>query len=331
MLMSVFKKELTADQLPYRYGPETAHELDLNKQEKARALSLLSNDSVEFYIIKNKFHPAKLTLVNKPWNVCAVNKGETVDALIIVHTRTGSFELREFIRRTWANRTLFPTVNVAFVIGRSASDNINSEIDNEAARHGDIMQGNFTDTYLNLPFKPLAWLPWINNNCLNAKLLIKVDDDVVVNTRRVLDFVKTNRLNHQERSFTCDMLKESRIDRDPHSPYFISFDEHEADQELYDPYCNGAAMLISNDLIPLLNNLTYTTSSTRFDDVYLGMLAKRIGHGTETTVKFVDSTGLMCKNCNELLHMFKDVSPYLFILNVKKIEDHESMWRRLQT
>jgi hypothetical protein len=176
--------------------------------------------------------------------------------LIYVHTRVGSHKLRNIMRQTWANRKTFPKVNVALVLGRSLNRTVNELIDVEARNYGDIILGDYTDVYLNLTFKALSWMRWIKYNCMNAKLLLKIDDDVVVNTFKVLEYANSGLLKLPPTSFLCWLLDNVPIVRDKNSPYYVSFDEYERDRRYFEPYC--AAFFISNDLVPILYNLSHT-------------------------------------------------------------------------
>ena len=98
--------------------------------------------------------------------------------LILVHSAVDHFERRARIRRTWANESLLLTshsvksrdsitvrMETVFVVGRTPPASVlrrpgdaerqssegvtrvQSQLEEEAVRHGDILQGNFIDTY----------------------------------------------------------------------------------------------------------------------------------------------------------------------------------------
>ena len=45
----------------------------------------------------------------------------------------------------------------------------------------------FIDHYYNLTLKSLSILHWAQNKCKNSKLIVKTDDDVIVNINLILD------------------------------------------------------------------------------------------------------------------------------------------------
>lgn len=57
----------------------------------------------------------------------------------------------------------------------------------ESRRFGDILQGDFLDTYRNLTRKHLMGLQWATNNCKGVKYIMKMDDDIVVNIYGILE------------------------------------------------------------------------------------------------------------------------------------------------
>ncbi|NXH38453.1 B3G5B glucosaminyltransferase, partial [Dicaeum eximium] len=61
----------------------------------------------------------------------------------------------------------------------------------ESRQHGDILQGDFADTYGNLSRKTLLLLRWARACCAPAPFLLKADDDVFVNVPAVATYLAT--------------------------------------------------------------------------------------------------------------------------------------------
>ncbi|NXR67146.1 B3G5B glucosaminyltransferase, partial [Rhadina sibilatrix] len=59
----------------------------------------------------------------------------------------------------------------------------------ESRQHGDILQGDFGDTYANLTLKTLLLLRWARACCGGAPFLLKADDDVFVNVPAVATYL----------------------------------------------------------------------------------------------------------------------------------------------
>ncbi|KAH3786410.1 hypothetical protein DPMN_164517 [Dreissena polymorpha] len=51
----------------------------------------------------------------------------------------------------------------------------------EFEEYHDMLQGVFRDAYRNLTHKGVMGYRWITERCRNAKLILKTDDDIVVN------------------------------------------------------------------------------------------------------------------------------------------------------
>jgi beta-1,3-galactosyltransferase 1 len=77
-------------------------------------------------------------------------------------------------------------VNVAFVLGLSKNETLNSKVREENEKFGDIIQGDFYDAYRNLSFKSIIQWRWSMYNCRNARFFGKIDDDVFLNTPLLL-------------------------------------------------------------------------------------------------------------------------------------------------
>ena len=75
-----------------------------------------------------------------------------------VFSPSSNFQQRNVIRETWGNRSLFPNLKVAFVVSVSVIKSIHTLLFDEVKQYGDIIQGNFFDSYRNLTMKSiLAW------------------------------------------------------------------------------------------------------------------------------------------------------------------------------
>ncbi|NWH42157.1 B3GT4 galactosyltransferase, partial [Chloropsis hardwickii] len=61
----------------------------------------------------------------------------------------------------------------------------------EWRQHGDILQGDFGDTYGHLSLKTLLLLRWARRCCEAAPFLLKADDDVFVNVPAVATYLAT--------------------------------------------------------------------------------------------------------------------------------------------
>ncbi|NXP42902.1 B3GT4 galactosyltransferase, partial [Leiothrix lutea] len=61
----------------------------------------------------------------------------------------------------------------------------------ESRQRGDILQGDFRDSYANLTLKTLLLLRWARACCPGAPFLLKADDDVFLNVPAVATYLAT--------------------------------------------------------------------------------------------------------------------------------------------
>ena len=83
---------------------------------------------------------------------------------------------------------LFPNIKLAFILGKTNDTDINFQIKNESDLNGDLIQGNFNDTYRNLPYKLLTAFKWISRYCSNAKFVVRIHGDILLNTFNLIKF-----------------------------------------------------------------------------------------------------------------------------------------------
>lgn len=64
-------------------------------------------------------------------------------------------------------------------------------ITSEQRRFGDLVQGNFIESYRNLTHKHLMGLKWASTRCSESQFIIKIDDDTVYNIYSVYHYLQT--------------------------------------------------------------------------------------------------------------------------------------------
>merc|ERR1712241_1143028 len=83
------------------------------------------------------------------------------------------FKQREVIRKTWGYEKRFSgvTIKTVFLLGSTESPNsaLMSQIKTEYDTYGDIIQGNFIDSYYNNTIKTMMGLRWAAELCHRAR------------------------------------------------------------------------------------------------------------------------------------------------------------------
>ena len=129
-------------------------------------------------------------IINPGYSVCNQSSNSSVYVLVYVHSGPTNYQRRMVIRETWSTRTLFPDLRLVFMIGKSMDKTVMKAIGYENELYRDIVQEDFIDAYKNLTYKGIMALKWISNYCPQTKYVLKVDDDVVVNTFTMMNHLK---------------------------------------------------------------------------------------------------------------------------------------------
>lgn len=130
--------------------------------------------------------------------------------VILIPSIPGNRRVRDAIRNSWGsvatghiwpNATLDVKVTLAFLLGKSKSPDIEKSIKQESLEKGDIVQGNFIDSYYNLTLKVLLGLKWVSQYCNEAEYVLKADADTFVNLPRLIDVLKQDTVGFEGRIF----------------------------------------------------------------------------------------------------------------------------------
>ena len=116
---------------------------------------------------------------------------------IAVISAPDNFEKRNLIRQTWRKNLnsnhdgVMGLSGFAFSLGMTQNNMTQSKIDQESKMYGDIIQSDVLDSYKNLTLKLVGLFNWLYRNCAKADFVFKVDDDVYVNVRNLVQLVQT--------------------------------------------------------------------------------------------------------------------------------------------
>ena len=246
---------------------------------KAKIKSALNNAAIESITSLvnplNKFNYSYLINTNN--NYCGKDNGKNLLFIAFVPVSPNSFEIRDLIRSTWANdKYLKLKAKVIFLIGKSNESVVNLQIKNESLKYSDIVQNDFMDTYYNLTIKTIMGFKWVSSFCQNAQYTLKIDDDVVVNVPFFIDYLEelVRKNKHQKNSLIGRFFKKAKVIRNSKSKFYVPRNEFEND--FYNEYCEGPAYLLTNDLVVKMYEKSLNTKMIKFEDIYVGILAKSL-------------------------------------------------------
>lgn len=253
------------------------------------------------------------TFLMNPKQKCDRANGDTQIRLVyLVKSAPSHFERRASIRKTWGYERRFSDVPVktVFLLGQ-ASGELGDRLIQEHNASGDLVQGDFVDSYYNNTQKTLMGLKWAFESCPGARFYMYVDDDYYVSTRNVLRFLR-NPVNYpkyledptidfddvlsQNKAFEgrkgrqlkqmiefdlpedallyAGFVMFSRPQRHWLGKWSITMDTYP--YHMYPPYVTAGAYVLSSEALKKFYYGSMFVKPYVFDDVYLGILAKKL-------------------------------------------------------
>ena len=245
--------------------------------------------------MKKLDNPYSFKFITTCPNICSESP---IFLVIFVHSKFDHFTKRNIIRDTWASlkNYHFKYIATVFLLGQSKNSSLQGLIDAEAEKHGDIIQGQFLDTYRNMTHKHLTGLKWVTQFCSQSKFVLKVDDDTFVNTIRLVHFLE--RHTDAAGSVTlknaifCRTLEGAVPERNKTNKHYVTLEEYSA--SFYPTYCSGLAYITTTEVVKQLHKFSSFTNFFWIDDIYItGMVAERINAArTRPHIPFDFATGM---------------------------------------
>ncbi|VDK40350.1 unnamed protein product [Taenia asiatica] len=148
----------------------------------------------------------------------------------------------------------------------------------EIAHYDDILLGDYEDTYFNLTWKTVTNLRWLSAFCgqRNGDVFLVLDDDHKVNFTYLEALLKTLQPDVKRQSIFGLIGRRDPAHRRPNGKRFLSYREFPWD--IMAPYPRGFGQLFGAGIIDdLAIGSAYTRYNYAPEDVYLGMLALKLG------------------------------------------------------
>lgn len=204
--------------------------------------------------------------------------------LLAIKSLAPHFDRRQAIRESWgrAGSLRNNTIVTVFLLGNATSvdhhPDLSEMLQYESRRHKDIIQWDYRDSFFNLTVKEVLFLEWIQTRCPGARFIFKGDDDVFVNTYRILNFLKDLPESKAKDLFVGDVITNAGPHRDKKVKYFIPESLYVG---TYPPYAGGGGYLYSGDIAARLHNVSQHVALYPIDDVYTGMCLRKLGLAPE--------------------------------------------------
>uniref|UniRef100_UPI0037E81D47 N-acetyllactosaminide beta-1,3-N-acetylglucosaminyltransferase 2 n=1 Tax=Semicossyphus pulcher TaxID=241346 RepID=UPI0037E81D47 len=235
----------------------------------------------------------------QPDGVCgagSVGEKEPPLLLLAIKTTELNFKNRQAIRQTWGQAGWIAGqkwngsrgeesggyVRRVFLLGKEDPEELGVDTSEllrmESQNYGDILQWDFKDTFFNLTLKDLLFWDWFSRFCNRTRFVFKGDDDVFVNTLRMITFLQEQLKMPQAHKALKDFMVGDVIgaalpSRANESKYFIPDSFYKG---LYPMYAGGGGVLYSGLLAKRLHNISKKVHLFPIDDVYVGMCMIRL-------------------------------------------------------
>ena len=218
-------------------------------------------------VVQKKYEFKLVEHLDKYKDLCS----ESPHFLVFVHSHPANQGRRDMIRETWASQAFTLGGVVIFIMGTESKHRL--VIKKEVQDYGDILQYDFTDNYRNLVYKSIMSLKFTSIlNCLSVKYVVKTDDDVILNLKRIEDILKS--FQNQTRILLGSQASNNLVQRA--GKWRVPVDLYPHTQ--FPVHLSGAAYVISIDTVCKLAELSETVPAIPIEDVYItGILAERAG------------------------------------------------------
>lgn len=206
---------------------------------------------------------------------------EKLDLFIIVKSAMGNFGQRNAIRQTYGQENLIPgtIVRTLFFLGvDSPKSDTQKLIDIEMADYKDIIQIDFRDNYYNNTIKTMMSFRWLYEHCPTADYYLFTDDDMFISVKNLLDYVHgglTDSIVSENQDIYAGYVFKSAPQRIHSSKWRVSLEEYPWNK--WPPYVTAGAYVVSNKYMKMLYAGSLFVKHFRFDDIYLGIVAKKVG------------------------------------------------------
>lgn len=201
--------------------------------------------------------------------------------VLLVPVAPQNLEARQAIRQTWGQQSLVQgeEVHTLFMLGITEGDGaeqVREEIQQENLKHGDLIQSNFLDSYLNLTIKTMVIMDWLATRCPAAAYGMKIDSDMFLNIDNLVTMLKRPDIP-KENYLTGMLMLDRPVIRSKDSKWYVP--EELFPDSTYPPYALGMGYVFSNDLPGKFVEVSKSIKPFNIEDAYVGMCMKRLGLG----------------------------------------------------
>ena len=232
--------------------------------------------------------------------VCLMRDGEAVHTVIVVVSAIGDWRERKLTRNTWGSvkHVGRRRVETLYLVGRSNLTTDQVKLQKEIKRFGDIVQVDIMDSYRNLTLKTIMALKWVNENCSDAKFVLKTDHDAFISVSKLIcsltslpnerqRFLYTGRIRnntHPLRPRTKPVRPYLKTPESLYRKWTLTYNEYPGDD--LPVYCAGEGYVLSNVAARRIVQQAAFIQLVHLEDVFVGICAKSCGIKASYTPNF---------------------------------------------
>ncbi|KAF7842907.1 hydroxyproline O-galactosyltransferase GALT2 [Senna tora] len=213
------------------------------------------------------FSPQKVLEMSQTWKASLLPKSP-IKLFIGVLSASNHFAERMAIRKTWMQSAAIKSsdVVVRFFVALNPRKEVNAVLKKEAAYFGDIVILPFMDRYELVVLKTIAICEFGVQN-VTASYIMKCDDDTFIRVDTVLKEIES--VPRKKSLYMGNLNLLHRPLRN--GKWAVTYEEWP--EELYPPYANGPAYVISSDIVDFIisQHKNRRLRLFKMEDVSMGM------------------------------------------------------------
>ena len=249
---------------------------------------------------------------------------DALNIYVSIHSTPKEFSARDNLRRLFRETELVAkdmniklSLRHQFVLGRTSHDYL-SAIEKEFIQFGDVLIGDFKDSYRNLTLKMMFGILYAYEFCQNAHYVLKLDDDTFYNP---VNLIALLRESPRERMY-MGMSNANRLPRrNERNKFYISPKVYPG--KLFPPFVFGGSTILTMDSIKHLNSSHFRVPCLPLEDTYMGLLME--GYADVTWIAMWSRTETMTRPLTDC-----ELSSTVFVESKKYLQYYVENKMRLQ-
>jgi hypothetical protein len=240
-------------------------------------------------------------------------------------------ERRSIVRETWLDeiKRTKSSLRVIFVMGKPSPNKLESwqdQVNQESIKYQDILQFDFVDNFYNRTLKHLSWMHWALNNCNSSEYILKLNDDILLNVKRMEEKMKNHSFEH---GITGIIYASQQVIREENNAWFVP--EYVYLDNVYMPYLSGSFYILSSDIIKPLYEVAINQREEPvldIDDIYItGISAKLANISIHNSVEFFQKID---RYCSSDIYQLPKASAYDGLYSDQCMRKLFKRWKKLE-